>query len=337
MTKIILEPGLTTTREQIAQTFGGSKYSGGIVPAKASGMVFVFSDPAAGAKHGYTFDGQADDDEYGTLYMYTGAGGEGDQDLVRGNKVLHDTLRNGREVHLFVADGRVAGSATVLQRYVGQVVVDPIQPFVERRAPDQQGELRRVLVFRLRAAQGQNLLLTEKDAMQPATKTTVLDMEPAAKLGVLPAQVGVTEKNTEQHVTGETTANVAGGIRRVMRREGVLVKAFEEHLAQAGHSFKSFQITVAGEPGVLTPDLYDQTDHVLYEAKGQASRNNVRMAIGQLADYRRHIPGENTLRTAVLLPDEPTPDVKDLLAARNIALIYQTEDGFSGFPLQSSG
>lgn len=336
MTTLDLVPGLITTREKVAQAYGGSIYSGGIVPAKKSNMVFVYSDPAVGEKFGYTFDGQAEDDEFGTLYLYTGAGAEGDQEFVRGNKSLLETATNGQEVHLFVADSRVPGKKEVRQRYIGRVVLDPIEPYEVRWSPVGDGTLRRIIVFRLRPAEGAELFLLEQDAMKPAAQTTVLEVSLEQKLAKLPAQSGTKEKKTEQHSTPETTANITGGTRTMRRREGQLVKAFESHLEQAGHSFKSFQITIEGEPGALTPDVYDETDHVLYEAKGQATRSNVRMAIGQLADYRRHLHNVEKLRVAVLLPSAPTPDVRDLLAAQQIALVYQTEDGFQGFPIPTT-
>ncbi|MDH6543309.1 hypothetical protein [Streptomyces sp. SPB4] len=336
MTTLDLVPGLITTREKIAEAYGGSKYSGGIVPAKQSKMVFVFSDPKVGEKFGYTFDGQAEDDEFGTLYLYTGAGGEGHQEFVRGNKTLLETATNGQEVHLFVAHSRVPGKKEVRQRYVGRVALDRTKPYEVRWSPVDGGTPRRIIVFRLRPAEGSELLLLEQDALKPAARTSVIELSLEQTLGNLPAQSGVKDKKTEQHSTTETTANITGGPRPVFRREGQLVKAFESHLEEAGHSFKSFQITIKGEPGALTPDVYDETDHVLYEAKGQTTRNNVRMAIGQLADYRRHMDNVEKLRVAVLLPSEPTPDVRDLLAAQRIALVYQTEDGFEGFPIPTT-
>ncbi len=310
-------------------------FSGGIVPAKASKKVFVYSDPAAGKKHGYTFDGHAEDDEFGTLYFYTGAGPNGDQELVRGNKVLLDTITTGWEVHLFVANGKVPGKKEMFQRYVGQVVVDANQPYKERWAPGRDGVMRRVYVFRLRPAEGATLALTAADAVQPATESTlieILKISKAPELPKLPAGRGAKDKGTEQHATAQTIANVPGGQRTIIRREGQLVTAFEQQLVKAGHQFKSFQITVKGEPGALVPDIYDVTDNVLYEAKGLPTREHVRMAIGQLLDYRRHINVRPGLRLAVLLPQEPSADIRDLLAAENIALVTQTDSGFAGFP-----
>ncbi|MFM9492126.1 hypothetical protein ACKI1Q_00560 [Streptomyces galilaeus] len=335
-----LVPGLITTREEVAASYGGSVYSGGMVPAPNSKMVFVYSDPAAGQKHGYTFDGWAEDDDFGPLYLYTGAGAEGHQQMVRGNKVLLDTLTNGYEVHLFVSNGKAPGKKLVMQRYVGRVVVDAVEPYEERWAPGSDKVMRRVFVFRLRPAEGATMDVAETDSVLPATQTMVVELTekpPAPKTAKVPAQTGAKDKKTEQHATAQTTANIPGGARTVRRREGQLCTAFEEFLIAAGHKTKSFQITVKGEPGAFTPDLYDVTDNALYEAKGLATRNNVRMAIGQLFDYRRHLDVPAGLRLAVLLPGEPTADVRALLDAENIALVTQTTDGFAGFPLPSAG
>ncbi|MEV0254430.1 hypothetical protein AB0H82_09180 [Streptomyces sp. NPDC050732] len=330
MTSVDLVPGQITTREEIAATYGGSIYSGGMVPAPKSNAVFVFSDPAAGAKHGYTFDGWAEDDEVGPLFLYTGAGHTGHQEMVRGNKYLMDTLTNGRSVHLFVSNGRVKGKKLVLQRYVGQVKLDETEPYVERQAPDSEKQMRRVFVFRLRPATEDVLNVIESDVQAPAQKFSQIELP---KMPKVPAQPGAKDKETEQHTTPQTTANIPGGPRTVHRREGLLCTAFEAFLEAQGHVCKSFQITVPGEPSTFTPDLYDATDNVLYEAKGLATRNNVRTAIGQLLDYKRHLEVPAGLRLAVLLPDEPTADVRALLESLDIALVTRTPDGsFVGLP-----
>ncbi|MEW2220013.1 hypothetical protein AB0939_12010 [Streptomyces sp. NPDC006990] len=334
MTSLDLVPGKITTREEVALSYGGSVYSGGIVPAPRSQSVFIYSDPAAGEKHGYTFDGWAEEDEFGPLYLYTGAGAVGDQEMVRGNKVLMETLTNGFAVHLFVANGKVPGKKEMHQRYVGQVVLDPVEPCIERQAPGSDGEMRSVFVFRLRPAEDAPIEVSAADAVKPAMKTTKVKVPRRPRNVKVPAQSGAKGKQTENHTTTETVANIPGGPRKVRRREGQLCMAFEEFLEAAGHECASFQFTVKGEPGTLTPDLYDATDHVLYEAKGAATRNHARMALGQLKDYQRFID-EPGLRLAVLLPEEPTPNVRALLEGENITLVVQTDDGFSGYPLQS--
>ncbi|WP_367323529.1 hypothetical protein [Streptomyces sp. HUAS ZL42] len=335
-TSVDLVPGLVTTRDAIAAAYGCGTFQG-IEPADEAGMVFVYSDPSAGEEYGYTFDGRAEDDEFGPLYLYTGAGANGHHKPSGRNGSLITHAEKGREVHLFVAHGRVPGSGAMQQRYIGQMVLDPIKPYDVRRGPGKDGLMRNVLVFRFRPAEGTTPAWTEADRMPAAAKSDVEIVEPVVEVPepvALPKQSGAKVKRTEQHSTAETVADIPAGQRKVLRREGELVKAFVAHLTAAGHKTHSFQITIEGEPGALTPDLYDATDHALYEAKGLTTRANVRMAIGQLADYRRHIPGRRELRVAVLLPSEPTEDVKDLLGEEYVELVYQTDDGgFAGWPL----
>ncbi|MEV5379761.1 hypothetical protein AB0L26_27915 [Streptomyces nondiastaticus] len=335
-TTVDLVPGVVTTREAIATAYGCGTFQG-IEPAADAGMVFVYSDPSAGEEFGYTFDGRAEDDEFGPLYLYTGAGANGDQKPSGRNGSLLTHAEKGREVHLFVAHGKVPGGGAMRQRYIGQMVVDPITPYDVRRGPGKDGVMRDVLVFRFRPAPGTTPAWTEADRLPAAAASDYEITEPAVDVpepAALPTQSGAKAKTTEQHSTAETTANIPAGQRKVLRREGELVKAFVAHLTAAGHKTHSFQITVKGEPGALTPDLYDATDHVLFEAKGLTTRANIRMAVGQLADYRRHIPNPEGLRVAALLPSEPTVDLKDLLAEEGVALVYQTADGgFAGWPL----
>ncbi|MET8981051.1 hypothetical protein ABZX85_36155 [Streptomyces sp. NPDC004539] len=336
-TTVDLVPGLITTRDAIAAAYGCGTFQG-IEPADDAGKVFVYSDPSAGEEYGYTFDGRAEDDEFGPLYLYTGAGANGDQKPSGRNGSLLSHVEKQRELHLFIAHGKVDGGGAMLQRYIGQMVLDTINPYDVRRGPGKDGVMRNALVFRFRPAEGTTPAWTEADNQPVATKSAIEVTDPEGLVPapvVLPKQSGVKAKKNEQHSTAETTADIPAGQRKVLRREGELVKAFVAHLAAAGHETHSFQITIAGESGALTPDLYDPTDHVLYEAKGLTTRANVRMAIGQLADYRRHIPERASLRVAVLLPSEPTADVQNLLSEESIALVYQTEEGFAGWPLTS--
>ncbi|WP_435130855.1 hypothetical protein [Actinacidiphila sp. bgisy144] len=326
-----LVPGDFTTRAELARLVGGS-LQGGIVPIVDTKMVLVFSDPQAGAEHGYTFDGRAEDDERGPLYLYTGAGATGDQALTGVNGSLLRHAEMGREVHLFVADGYVGKSKTVRQRYVGQVVVDPEQSYEECWSTSNSVEPRRLYVFRLRPAATGELALTDRDLLQPAPATTVLEVPTSSEPRI--GTPGATAVPVERHGTDQTTANLPGGSVAIVRREGQLVTAFQQVLAEAGHTFHRHQITVAGEPGSLMTDLYDDTDNVLYEAKGKSRRIDVRMAIGQLRDYRRHLNTPPGLRLAVLLPGDPGEDLRDFLAAENIALVTQSDDGFEGFPVQ---
>jgi len=49
--------------------------------------------------------------------------------------------------------------------------------------------------------------------------------------------------------------------------------------------------------------IYDPADQTLIEAKGTTTREAIRMAIGQLSDYRRFVTDARKL--AVLVPGSP--------------------------------
>ncbi|MER8099416.1 hypothetical protein [Kitasatospora sp. NPDC094016] len=334
-----LVPGLLTTRADVAAAYGGAWY-GGIEPAVESKMVFVYSDPKVGELHGYTFDGQAEDDDRGPLYLYTGEGPFGDQEFTDGNKALRDHREDVRTVHLFVADGNVIDPVTgkkkkgKRQRYIGQMVLDTVEPFERRRAPGRDDVERSVIVFHLRPDPQAEFppKFTLADAIPPATEHAVVDLDADVE-DVVPAGPSSSQVETEEHATDEAVANIPGGQRTIQRREGRLTKAYKAQLVAAGHTVKRFQISVEGVATTLKTDLYDVTDNVLYEAKGTVRRDDVRMAIGQLFDYRRHIDAPEGLRLAVLLPGDPGKDLRALLADLGIALVVRDGAGFDGFPL----
>lgn len=120
-------------RADIHSRFGGNPRAG-ICPT-TSGVVLVFSDPESGRPFGYDSHDYLQDG----VYHYTGEGRVGDQKLVRGNKALAD-----RDKTLLMFS-RVDLKSW---RYVGEVsLAEPA--FVIAEAPDQLGNIRRVLVFRL--------------------------------------------------------------------------------------------------------------------------------------------------------------------------------------------
>jgi EVE domain len=104
-------------------------------------------------------------------------------------------------------------------------------------------------------------------------------------------------------------------------REAQLVKRYE---ASVGRQLLARSVRLpSGE--LLVCDIFDVTRDQLIEAKASASRQDVRMAIGQLFDYRRHLGKGSSL--ALLLPERPSDDVLDLLRALRIATIVETSRG----------
>jgi hypothetical protein len=107
----------------------------------------VYSDPKAGAAFGYHYDGWNAD---GTVFLYTGEGGSGEQQLTSGNKAIAEHRERGNALRVFVADGTEPGSGTRRQLYVGEFRIDAELPYVRAEAPGVDGLMRSVLVFRLR-------------------------------------------------------------------------------------------------------------------------------------------------------------------------------------------
>jgi hypothetical protein len=120
------------------------------------------------------------------------------------------------------------------------------------------------------------------------------------------------------------TATVSEGEIEAVRREQELVEAFDEFLRDAGHVTGRHQYET-GDVRMYS-DLFDDTDKVLYEAKGRLTRQAVRMALGQLIDYGRfEDPG---VRGAVLLPRKPDDDLFALIEAGGVGVAWRTENAF---------
>ena len=111
------------------------------------------------------------------------------------------------------------------------------------------------------------------------------------------------------------------------RGEQRLVLEYANHLRELGHKVTRHRYPINGLGQLLVCDLVDETDHVLYEAKGDVLRTSVRMAIGQLFDYRRF--EQHPTRLAVLLPRRPAQDLIDLIHSVPAAVVWRTKDGFA--------
>ncbi len=118
----------------------------------------------------------------------------------------------------------------------------------------------------------------------------------------------------------------AGSGGRRSRSESVLVEAYAAHLMARGHKVTGRHYLVEGEARILRADLFIRDPDVLVEAKASDARHAVRMAIGQLADYRRFEPSEP--EAAVLLPRRPLKDLERLLAGLGIGLVWPVRGGF---------
>jgi hypothetical protein len=115
------------------------------------------------------------------------------------------------------------------------------------------------------------------------------------------------------------------------RREQELVLELEGFLRQLGHDAARLKIVPEGEMRPIFCDVYDSTAGVLIEAKGTVAREALRMAIGQLMDYRRFAP--DGTRLAVLVPEKPREDLLALLDSANVEAIWPDGGHFTGTDL----
>ncbi|MFC8292456.1 restriction endonuclease [Streptomyces sp. NPDC057242] len=292
-----LKPGDQIERKALHSTFGG-RTQGGIGPSAKTPNVFVFTDPVAGEKHGYYDDWMPDG-----RFHYSGEGQYGDQRMISGNASILNHQAEGRALRVFQG---ARGTVT----YRGEFIVDQENPWYSADAPEtNDGPLRKVIVFRL----------------NPVDTTP---QEPATKLGRLlvshPNQVD--NLPLERNESETTFVNPNQEPYEADRKEARLVKAFADYLTSNGHQSGRQRILPPGETRPLFTDLHAKGLGLLVEAKGSVTRENIRMAIGQLADYSRFV--DHTVR-AILLPSEPREDLLALAKSQNCAVIWPEGKGFT--------
>ncbi len=103
-------------------------------------------------------------------------------------------------------------------------------------------------------------------------------------------------------------------------QEARLVKRYAEWM---GESIRFGRNRIDGS--MLSVDLFDLTHWRLLEAKVKVDRETIRMAIGQLRDYKRFYDRSPSL--AVLLPFRPSVDCLKLLTDNRISVIWEKSSG----------
>lgn len=298
------------TRHELNAAYGGGIQGGMLTPAGGR-YIFLFSDPVPGSVYGYTWDGW--ENENLDNFFYTGEGSAGDQEFTRRNRILRDAAAEGREVHLFVADG-YRGSRERTHRYMGEFSVDPDDPWRREDTADASGATRSAIVFRLK-----RLSTSPRPETHTESYTPELSSQSRAET------VGPEASNSNEFDRAAQEATTA------VRRERVLEAAFHRHLVELGGQPERIRITLRGQASPLFTDTWDALERELYEAKGSVTRNDVRLAIGQLLDYRRHISPSPT-RCTVLLPSDPGADLTDLIHSSGMDLVYQDGNTFTRRP-----
>ena len=313
-------PGQLVTRTEIADLYGGSIYPG-IQTSTKTPNVMIYTDRAAGERNGYIYDGWSPDPGEDGVFYYTGAGQVGNHTMAGGNAALAQHVDDGTSIRLFATlpTARLGGK---LQQYLGEFVVDPLNPYRVEVAPDRSDAYRSVFVFRLLAKGPERLRDIAPTAISSSTRrgsSRFPEVSTTDRSQILNAFargvrfVDPEKQNVEQFERLPMAGQVAS------RNEASLVRGWEAHLRLKGHVVERARIPVVGERELIT-DTIDRTAQVLYEAKSSSDRSTVRLAIGQLHDYGRFLPD---LQKCVLLPEPPSTDVGNLIESCGFGLVFQ--------------
>jgi hypothetical protein len=116
-------------------------------------------------------------------------------------------------------------------------------------------------------------------------------------------------------------------VQKAERREARLVADFAATLEAQGDELMRNKVLPKGRTHPLYSDIFNCTRKQLIEAKAGATRGDIRMAIGQLADYERYI--SSVSGRAVLLDARPHRDLLALLESQEIAAIWREGEGFA--------
>jgi len=286
------QPGQKLTRKSLHQKLGGSN-QGGICPSN-KGFIFLFSDPKTGDEFGY-HDGWSDD-----CFMYFGSGQEGDMEFSGSNKSLLNHLQDNRTVHLFMGSrGEVI--------YENQMEIDQKNPYELIENNDKNGESRIAIIFRLKPI---NKFVSKlpKTNFEVHKETLVEDIS--------------LERFLKESFSIKASDSKVG-----VRKESKLLTKYATYRTKHKQSaLTSKLIKIKGDKKVdtLKVDGWVESDKLLVEAKSSCTRNMIRLAIGQLLDYKRYLKPN---QMAILVPSKPKDDLVELLLDLNIEIIYQLDGG----------
>jgi len=287
-----LKPGDSIKRKELHDQYGGSRQSG-ISPCTKSDNVIIFTDPASGEQHGYHDEWMPDG-----RFHYSGEGKYGDQKMTSGNASLLNHAKQGRTLRVFQG-------ARDTVTYQGEFIVDNDDPWHATDAPEtDKGPLRKVFVFHL------NPIDTEPLPPKETLARMVAALEPVKK-------IPLEKQDVEKFFVNQNEKTYSAD-----RTEAKLVLEFSNYLHTKGYTTTRRQLLPQGETRPLFTDLHVEEINLLVEAKGSVTRENIRMAIGQLVDYSRLM---NKPKCAILVPSKPRPDLIDLAHSQGYAVIWQDD------------
>lgn len=265
-------------RKDLHDTYGGVR-QGGISPSTVSPNIFLFTDPAANAAHGYVEDRWVNS----RLFEYCGEGQSGHQDLGRYNGSILQHAQSGKSLRVFSG-----WRGTV--RYVGEFALDVKEQFYLKFGKGKDGQQRRVVIFRLQP------IGFESPAIASAiTVTETLD------LGISVEHVGL---------TGATYEPVDELQKTNTDRIPFTVDPDEQDRALQAHATaQNCLATWVAEGGLkpLKPTLSDPKFDLAWRGKDQVfvaevksilpvnEVRQIRLGLGQVLDYAHQLSAQPVL------------------------------------------
>ncbi len=129
--------GQTILRTRLHDRYLGIR-QGGIAPSRKTKNIFLFTDDSSNNEHGYERDYWAND----FTFFYCGDGQTGNQLLTRRNLQVLNHIQDERKLRLF---SPVSGKVT----YLGEMRIDSEKPYEMVDGTGRDGNLRKVIMFRL--------------------------------------------------------------------------------------------------------------------------------------------------------------------------------------------
>ena len=222
------------------------------------------------------------------------------------NKSLLNHVEDGRRLFLF--NGH-RGEIT----YENEFTLDETDPYFWTISTDNEGKLRDSIVFRLKPVKKYSIKNPIASKIESVSRTIVKEIE--------------IEKSSSKN-SGKTVTYISQGIKD--RKEARLVEEYNLYRKKEKLSDlirHTVQIHFPKRKTLFT-DGYEFESKTLVEAKAtnqRDERDKIRMAIGQLFDYRKLLEEENVKvnNLAILIPTCPSKDLLELLKDLKIKIIFK--------------
>ncbi|NRG41332.1 hypothetical protein HRK28_10415 [Rathayibacter sp. VKM Ac-2835] len=295
-----LQVGREILRRSLLIALGGT-WQSGIAPSQELPEIFVFTNPKQGARFGYDiYEGPQADGSY----SYTGHGASGPQVFEDSNKALLNANEDGKTIRFFTVKG-------VRVRYMG-AFKNGSPSFEMKRIPGEDEKMRDGIIFKL-------------EPRKDRDEDILIDVQNGSARSATGLKPWVTPDHSDVVIPRSELAQVED---RVMTRvEFELQVAFAKWLLLKAMPPSSLPLQTGSTR--LHPDFFVPATGWIVEAKRSSSRENVRMAIGQVLDYAHLARLEDrTVVPVVLLPDDPAEDLQRLLASLGILLIVRRAEIF---------